>query len=262
MAMPPGIDVRGPVDGPVKDVLTPEALAFVAELHRTFDGRRRDLLTARDDRQARIDRGEDLQPLKETEAIRQGDWQVTPPPADVADRRVEITGPTDRKMMINALNSGANVFMADLEDSNVPSWEKMTDGQVNLRDANQGTIRYEKDDGTVYELEDETATLFVRPRGLHLVQPELLVDDEVVAGCLMDFGLYVFHNAKVRAARGEGTYFYLPKLESHLEARWWNEVFTHAEDALDLERGTIRATVLIETLPAAFEMEEILHELR
>ncbi|MDJ0496984.1 MAG: malate synthase A [Acidimicrobiia bacterium] len=244
------------------EVLTEEALEFVAELHRRFDGRRRELLAARRDRQARIDAGDMPGFLTATAEVRSADWQVAPAPADLQDRRVEITGPVERKMMINALNSGARVFMADFEDSASPTWANMVGGQVNLMDAVRHTIEFDAPDGREYRLNDVTATLLVRPRGWHLVEKHVLIDGTPMSGSLFDFGLYFFHNAAELLARGSGPYFYLPKLESHLEARLWNDVFIAAQDLLGIAQGTIRATVLIETILAAFEMEEILYELR
>jgi malate synthase len=261
LSLPPGVTVSGPVGPGFSGVLTPEALAFVADLARRFAPRVAELLAARKARQARIDAGEPLKFLEETRLVRDGDWRVAPLPADLLDRRVEITGPVDRKMIINALNSGANVFMADFEDATAPTWENQVRGQINLADAVRRTIRLEAP-GKVYELNDKVATLFVRPRGLHLEEAHLLVDGRPVPGSLFDFGLFFFHNAREQVARGTGPYFYLPKLESHLEARLWNDVFLHAQQAVGLPAGTIKATVLIETLPAAFEMDEILHELR
>jgi malate synthase len=242
-------------------VLTAEALAFVAGLVRAFGGRRRELLAARAARQARIDGGELPGFLAETRGIREGAWRVAPLPAPLLDRRVEITGPVDRKMIINALNSGANLFMADFEDSSSPTWENQIQGQVNLMDAVRRTISLETE-AKRYELNERTATLLVRPRGWHLEEAHLEVDGQAAPGALVDFGLYFFHNARELLARGAGPYFYLPKLESHLEARLWNDIFLAAQRALDLPSGTIKATVLIETLTAAFEMDEILHELR
>jgi len=244
------------------DVLTPEALAFVARLHRAFNPTREALLEHRVERLAQIAAGADLGFLEETADVRAGDWRVAPAPADLDDRRVEITGPCDRKMVINALNSGAKVFMADLEDASSPTWANVVDGQRNLRDAVRRTIAFAGPDGREYRLNDEIATLVVRPRGWHLVERHVEVDGAPISGGLFDLGLYLFHNAADLVARGSGPYFYLPKLEGHREARLWNDVFNAAQDALGLPRGTIRATVLIETLPAAFEMEEILYELR
>jgi len=257
-----GVDVRGPVQGRQEEILTGESVAFVAELHRRFDQRRQELLRARAERQQRIQAGETPDFLAETREIREGDWKTAPPPADLLDRRVEITGPVERKMVINALNSGARVFMADFEDANSPTWANNLDGHVNLIDAIEGTIQFTNPDGRVYRLGDRPAYLLVRPRGWHLTEKHLAVDGSPVSGGLFDLGLYVFHNLRRRLDRGLGTYFYLPKLESHLEARLWNDVFTFAEDALGAPRGTMRATVLIETILAAFEMDEILHELR
>jgi malate synthase len=243
------------------DVLAEDALEFVAELHRHFDSRRRELLDRRAERQRALDEGGTLDFLAETREIRDGDWQVAPPPADLQKRWVEITGPTDRKMVINALNSGATGFMADFEDSNSPTWSNMIEGQVNLTDAIEGTIAFEQDDKS-YSLNDETATLLVRPRGWHLEDKHLLVDGSRISGSLLDFGLYFFRNAQRLLEKGSGPYFYLPKMESHLEARLWNEVFTFAQEQLGIPHGTCKATVLIETIPAAFEMDEILYELR
>jgi malate synthase len=244
-----------------EEVLTPEAVAFVTELERRFGRRRRELLEARAERQARIDTGELPDFRQETREIREGDWTIDPVPVGLLDRRVEITGPTDRKMVINALNSGANVFMADFEDATAPSWDNVVEGQLNVRDAVRGTITFEQP-GKKYALNAKVATLFVRPRGLHLPERHLLVDGLPVPGSLLDFGLFFFHNVEALRKKGTGPYFYLPKLESHLEARIWNDVFIHAQEALGIPRGTIKATVLIETLPAAFEMNEILYELR
>jgi malate synthase len=242
-------------------VLTPEAASFVADLHQRFDPTRRELLARREARQREIAAGE-AGFLDETREVREGDWSVGPAPADLNDRRVEITGPCERKMLINALNSGARVFMADLEDASSPTWRNSLEGQVNLQDAVRRTISFENPDGRRYELNESTATLVVRPRGWHLEERHLLIDGAPCSASLFDFGLYFFHNAKELLARGSGPYFYLPKMESHREARLWNDVFDHAQDALGIRRGTIRATVLIETLPAALEMEEILYELR
>lgn len=257
------IVLTGPVEGRASEILTPEALAFVADLHRRFDGRRRELLAAREARQARFDAGELPDFLPETADVRAGDWKVAAIPADLQDRRVEITGPVDRKMIINALNSGAKVFMADFEDATSPTWANVVEGQVNLKDRwNADLSHVDPTSGKSYKLGDNPAVLLVRPRGWHLPERHLEVDGEIVAGGLFDFGLYVFHNAKAAMAKGSGAYFYLPKLESHLEARLWNDVFVAAQDALGLPVGTFKATVLIETIPAAFEMDEILYELR
>ena len=244
------------------EILTPEALAFVAKLARTFEPRRRELLAARARRQAEFDAGRLPGFLPETAAIRNGAWTIGPVPHDLQDRRVEITGPADRKMVINALNSGANVFMADFEDSNSPTWHNMIEGQINLRDAVRRTITFQSPHGKSYELNEKTATLLVRPRGWHLVEKHMTVDGKPVSGSLFDFALYFFHNAHALLAANSGPYFYLPKMESHLEARLWNDVFVMAQDLLGVPRGTIKATVLIETMLAAFEMDEILYELR
>src|SRR5215203_4252860 len=259
--MDAGIHHR-PVDSDLEAILSPEALALVATLHRRFNPRRQELLRAREERQAAIDMGAELGFLPETRSVRDGHWQVAPAPGDLLDRRVEITGPCDRKMVINALNSGAKVFMADLEDASSPTWSNVVDGQRNLYDAVRRTISFRNPDGREYALNDETATLLVRPRGWHLDERHVTIDGETVSGSLFDFGLYFFHNAQELIDRRSGPYFYLPKLQSHLEARLWNDVFTYAEDALGIPQGTVRATVLVETLPAAFEMDEILYELR
>jgi malate synthase len=261
--MPGKVEVKGPVEGRFAEILTPEALEFLGELHRRFDATRKELLARRVERQARFDAGENPDFLAETASVREDDsWRVAPVPEDLQDRRVEITGPTDRRMVINALNSGARVFMADFEDANTPSWENMVDGQINLKDAIRREIRFEREDGRVYELNDETATLLVRPRGWHLVERHLEVDGEPISGSLFDFGLYFFHNAKELLSRGSGPYYYLAKLESHLEARLWNDVFTFSEEYVGVPHGSIKATVLIETILGAFEVEEILYELR
>ena len=243
-------------------ILTPGALAFVAHLHRRYEERRRALMRDRVERQRRLDAGETFGFLPETRSIREGSWTVAPIPGDLQDRRVEITGPTERKMVINALNSGASTFMADFEDSLTPSWDNVVRGQINLRQAVDRTISFKSPEGKTYELAEKTATLIVRPRGWHLLESHMLVDGEPVAGAFFDFGLFMFHNAERLVANGSGPYFYLPKMESHLEARLWDHVFNEAESRLHLARGTIKATVLIETLPAAFEMDEILYELR
>ena len=243
-------------------VLTRDALEFVASLHREFAGRRKRLLDNRVARQAALDRGELPDFLEETRHIREGDWSVAEIPGDLMDRRVEITGPPDRKMVINALNSGSRVFMADFEDSNSPTWENNLEGQINLQDAVSRTIEFVKPDGKVYKLNPEVATLMVRPRGWHLSEKHVEVDGEPISASLFDFGLFLYHNARTLMDRGSGPYFYLPKLESHLEARLWNDVFNMAQDLLKIPRGTIRATVLIETITAVFEMDEILYELR
>ena len=256
-----GIEIKGPPGDRFDEVLTADALELVARLHREFDPIRRQLLAARVERQKELDSGATLDFSADTKDVREGDWTIAPEPDALQNRRVEITGPTSRKMVINALNSGASGFMADFEDSNSPTWNNMIGGQVNLADAIRGTIEHEEN-GKDYKLDDEVETLLVRPRGWHLVERNLLVDGQPLAGGLMDFGLYFFHNARALLERGAGPYFYLPKMESHLEARLWNDVFNLAEDHIGLQRGTIKATVLIETFPAAFEMDEILYELR
>jgi malate synthase len=261
-SLPAGVEIRGEIATGFDEILTPDALAFVAKLHREFNARRKECLQRRQERQARLDAGESLDFLSETKQIRDDDWSCASIPADLRDRRVEITGPTDRKMVINALNSGAKMFMADFEDANSPTWQNMIEGQINLRDAIRRTISFESPEGKEYKLRDDVATLLVRPRGWHLVEKHVLVDAAPITGGLFDFGLYFFHNARELLERGSGPYFYLPKMESHLEARIWNDVFNLAQDELGIPRGTIRATVLIETIPAAFEMDEILWELR
>jgi malate synthase len=261
--MTAGVAIRGPMKPGYEKVLTPEAIDFAVELEREFGAERRRLLARRAAVQRRLDAGWKPDFLPETKAIRDGDWQAAPIPRDLEDRRVEITGPTDRKMVINALNCGANVFMADFEDASTPTWENLIEGQANLSDAVRRTVAF--DDPQTrrhYSLNGETAVLFVRPRGWHLPEKHVLVDGEPMSGALFDFALFFFHNAKELAARGTGPYFYLPKLESHLEARLWNSVFLHAQARLGIPKSTIRATVLIETIMAAFEMDEILWELR
>ncbi len=260
--LPAGVEVLGDVTPQFAEILTPQALAFTAKLARKFEPRRRNLLEQRARRQADFDAGKLPDFLPETKGIRDSEWTVAPAPRDLQDRRVEITGPTDRKMVINALNCGASVFMADFEDANTPTWENMVDGQVNLRDAVKRSIEYVNPEGKRYALNDKTATLLTRPRGWHLLEKHVLVDGEPVAGAIFDFALYFFHNAKALLARGSGPYLYLPKLESHLEARLWNDIFVAAQRELGIPQGTIKATVLIETILAAFEMDEILHELR
>ncbi|MEM9304171.1 MAG: malate synthase A, partial [Pseudomonadota bacterium] len=262
LSNPPALDVRGPLEDRFDDVLTPDALAFVATLAAEFDGERRALLEQREVRQEALDRGALPDFLAETQSIRDGDWRVAPVPADLQDRRVEITGPVDRKMVINALNSGAKVFMADFEDSSAPSWSNMIGGQINMADAVRRTITFDAPNGKHYALNDDPAVLLVRPRGLHLIENHLQLDDTAVGGSIVDFALYLFHNAAELKARGTGPYYYLPKLEHHLEARWWNNVIDRAEDLLGLDRGTVKVTVLIETLHAGFQMDEILYELR
>ena len=245
-------------------VLTPDALVFLAELQRRFGDRRDELLQARRARREEVSRTGRLDFLDETREVREGDWQVAPAPADFRDRRVEITGPTERKMAINALNSGAKVWLADLEDANTPHWSNVVGGQVNLYDAVRRTIEFTSPQGKHYALKDPDGipVIVPRPRGWHFDEEHLTLDGRPLVGALVDFGLYFFHNAKELLERGSGPYFYLPKMESHLEARLWNDVFTFAQEQLGVPHGTVRATVLIETIPAAFEMEEILHELR
>ncbi|HMR65661.1 MAG TPA: malate synthase A [Anaerolineae bacterium] len=260
--MPDGVEILGAITPEFAEILTPEALALVAKLHRNFNSRRTELLARRHARQAEIDAGKLPDFLPETEHIRTSEWTVAPIPADLQDRRVEITGPVDRKMIINALNSGAKVFMADFEDSNTPNWDNNIQGHLNLRDAINRTITFSQDDGKFYQLNDEIATLLVRPRGWHLSEKHVKVDGEEVSGGIFDFALYFFHNVQTLLANGSGPYFYLPKLESHLEARLWNDIFVMTQAELGIPQGTIRATVLIETILAAFEMDEILYELR
>ncbi|HVV91818.1 MAG TPA: malate synthase A [Hyphomicrobiales bacterium] len=259
-----GIEIRAPLGPRYDEILTEEALALLAALHRRFDARRRELLARRAERQKRFDAGELPDFLPETQAIRDGDWKVNTVPADLEDRRVEITGPTDRKMIINALNSGAKVFMADFEDATSPTWSNLIEGQINLKDRWHAPAFdfTDPDSGKRYELGSEPAVLMVRPRGWHLPEAHVLVDGEPMSGSLFDFALYAHHNVRAALDRMSGAYFYLPKMESHLEARLWEEVFTFVEDRMSLLHGSFRATVLIETLPAAFEMDEILYELR
>ncbi|HWJ21954.1 MAG TPA: malate synthase A [Gemmatimonadaceae bacterium] len=259
---PAGVRVLGATNASTARVLTAEALDFVARLHREFDPERRRLLAERAARQRRFDAGELPGFLAETQGVRDGDWRVAPAPRDLDDRRVEITGPTDRKMLVNALNSGARVFMADFEDATSPTWENVVDGQANVMDAIRRQLDFTSPEGKRYALKDRVATLVVRPRGWHLEEAHVTVDGQPASASLFDFALYFFHNARELLARGSGPYFYLPKLESHVEARLWNSVFVRAQELLGVPRGTIRATVLIETAPAAFEMEEILYELR
>lgn len=257
-----GMDVLGPVTGPFDEILTPEALRFIGALARKFDSRRKGLLDRRLQVQKEIDAEGRLDFPAETRHVREGDWKIASVPEDLRDRRVEITGPVERKMVINALNSGARTFMADFEDSHAPTWAGTLQGQVNLRDAVNGTISYVSPEGKPYRLEGKPAVLIVRPRGWHLVEKQVMVDGEPVSGSLFDFGLFLFHNARALMGKGSGPYFYLPKMESYLEARLWNDVFVEAEHRMVLPHGTIKATALIETLPAAFQVEEILYELR
>ena len=257
-----GLAIHAPVPDAFKEILTPEALTFVATLIRDCDGRRVELLEMRRQRQKDLDAGNLPDFLPETKSVRDGDWKISPTPADLQDRRVEITGPVDRKMVINALNSGAKMFMADFEDSHSPVWEACIEGHINLRDAIRGTISFTSPEGKVYKLIDKPATLLVRPRGWHLEEKHVLVDGKRISGGIFDFALYFFHNHAALKAKGSGPYFYLPKMESYLEARLWNDVFVRAQELLGVPRGTIRATVLIETILASFQMDEILYELR
>lgn len=244
------------------EILTEEALQFVEKLERRFGNRRLELLQNRIQRQKELNNGVLPQFLTETKGIRNSDWKIAALPMDLLDRRVEITGPTERKMVINALNSGAKVFMADCEDATSPTWENVVEGQINLRDAVNRTISFENLNGKRYELKEEIAVLMVRPRGLHLDEKHLLLEGRPISGSFLDFGMYFFHNAKTLIANGSGPYFYLPKLESHLEARIWNDVFVFAQETIGVPQGTIKATVLLETIMAAFEMNEILYELK
>src|SRR5579864_1674138 len=256
------LEVTGPVSGAYREILSVEALEFLAHVAKQFEKRRIELLARREARQRELDSGKLPNFLEETAGVRQGGWTVASIPRDLEDRRVEITGPVDRKMIINALNSGASVFMADFEDANSPTWQNNIEGHINLRDAINRTITYASPEGKQYRLNDQTATLLVRPRGWHLVEKHVLIDGKPISASLFDFSLFFFHNAARLVEKGTGPYFYLPKLESHLEARLWNDVFVFAQEYLGIPRGTIRATVLIETILAAFEMDEILYELR
>ena len=264
--LPEGVAISGPITREFAPILSPEALTFVAKLHRKFEPRRQELLAARAQRQMEFDKGVLPDFLAATRKIRDAEWTVAPQPKDMLDRRVEITGPTDRKMVINALNCGASTFMADFEDANCPTWHNMVDGQVNLRDAVRRTISFESTgpDSTqkIYRLNDKTAILLPRPRGWHLDEKHVTIDGKPVSGGIFDFALFFFHNAKELLARGSGPYFYLPKMESHLEARLWNDIFVFSQDELEIPQGSIKATALIETVVAAFEMDEILYELR
>src|SRR5450631_4397663 len=262
MTTPEGMQITGSSGDRYDEVLTAGALAFLADLHRTFGARRLELLQTRAERYERLAAGGTLDFLPETREIRNADWKVAPPAPGLVDRRVEITGPTDRKMTINALNSGAKIWLADMEDASTPAWANVIEGQLNLRDALDRTIDFTSPEGNSYVLGRDLATIVVRPRGLHLCEKHIVVDGSPMSGALVDFGLYCFHCAQRQIDAGKGPYFYLAKLESHLEARLWNDVFIHAQERLDIPVGTIRATVLIETYPAAFEMEEILYELR
>ncbi len=262
MNLPAGIQINAPVTADYAKILTPEALALVAKLHRAFDPRRQELLKARVARQARIDAGEMPDLLPETAHIRAGDWKIAPLPKALENRRVEITGPVEAKMIINAYNSGADSYMTDFEDSNSPKWDNQIQGQVNLYKAIRRELSFKNEAGKEYKLNDKIATLQVRPRGWHLDEKHVLIDGQRVSGGIFDFGLFLFHNAKEQIARGAGPFFYLPKMESHLEARLWNDIFVMAQDHIGLPQGTIKATVLVETILATFELEEILYELR
>ena len=262
LSTPAGVEIVGAISDGFETILSEDALAFVAGLHRQFNARRQELLQRRMERQVEFDNGALPDFLSDTEEIRFSSWQVAPTPEDLQQRWAEITGPVDRKMMIGALNSGADAFMADFEDALSPTWDNIVNGQINARDAVRREISFENPDGSVRTLNEQIATLLIRPRGWHLDEKHVLVDGQPICASLFDFGMYMFHNAAERIARGTGPYFYLPKLESHLEARLWNDAFVKAQDDLGVPQGSIRATVLIETLPAAFEMEEILYELR
>ncbi|MCX2742390.1 malate synthase A [Mangrovivirga sp. M17] len=257
-----GLQIVAPSLDTGRELLTEDALEFVAALHRKFNNRRKELLEKRKQVQESIDNGKMLSFLPETENIRNSDWTVAPIPEDLQDRRTEITGPVDRKMVINALNSGAKVFMADFEDANSPTWENCINGQINLYDANRRQVDFTADSGKEYKLKEDPAVLKVRPRGWHLTEKHIKIDGEEVSASLFDFGIYFFHNAKELLSRGSGPYFYLPKLESHLEAKLWNDVFVMAQNYLEIPQGSIKATVLIETISAAFEMEEIIYALK
>lgn len=261
LKLPEGMQIVGEIKPGFEQILTPDALNLVAKLSRAFETRRQDLLAARAARALRLDAGEMPDFLPETKHIREGDWKIAPIPKALECRRVEITGPVERKMVINAFNSGADSYMTDFEDSNTPNWDNQITGQINMRDAVRRTIRLEQN-GKVYQLNEKIATLVVRPRGWHLDEKHVLVDGKRISGGIFDFALFLFHNAKEQLARGAGPYFYLPKMESHLEARLWNDIFVMAQNEIGLPQGTIKATVLIETIVAAFEMDEILYELR
>jgi malate synthase len=261
LSLPQGMQITAEIKPGFEAILTPDALELVATLHRAFEPRRQQLLKARAERTKRLDAGERPDFLADTKHIRESDWKIAPLPKDLECRRVEITGPVERKMIINALNSGADSYMTDFEDSNAPSWDNQLIGHINLKDAVRRTISLEQN-GKSYRLNDKVATLIVRPRGWHLDEKHVTVDGQRVSGGIFDFALFLFHNSKEQVARGSGPYFYLPKMESHLEARLWNDIFVAAQEAIGIARGTIRATVLIETILAAFEMDEILYELR
>ena len=262
MEYPAGININAAVTPEQAGILTPEALGFIAGLARRFDAQRLSLLERRVQRQAELDAGKLPDFLAGTASVRNSDWTIEPVPAELLDRRVELTGPAERKMLINGLNSGAQVYMADMEDSMTPTWSNVMDAQINLRDAVSRTISHVSPSGKNYRLNKKTAVMFMRPRGWHMVEKHVTVDGKPVSASLFDFGLYFFHNAKPLLSRGSAPYFYLPKMESHLEARLWNDVFIHAQESLGITRGTVKATVLVETILAAFEMDEFLHELR
>ncbi|MCH6574704.1 MAG: malate synthase A [Bacteroidetes bacterium] len=260
--LPKGLEITGQLSPEFEEILTPQALGFITNLQRAFGKRRNEILQKRKERQLEIDEGKKLDFLPETENIHRSDWTIAPIPNELQDRRVEITGPVERKMIINALNSAAKVFMADFEDSNTPTWNNIIQGQINLRDAVNRTISFTNPNGKHYSLNDKPAVLMVRPRGWHLVEKNILIDGEPISGSIFDFGLYFFHNVKTIIENGSGPYFYLPKLENHVEARLWNDIFIMAQNELGVPQSTIKATVLIETITAAFEMDEILYELR
>ena len=262
MALPAGVQINAPVSAEYATILTPEAMALVAKLHRAFEPRRQDLLKARVVRQARIDAGEMPDFLPETRHIREGDWKIAPLPKALERRHTEITGPVEAKMVINAYNSGADSYMTDFEDSNSPKWDNLIQGQINLYKAIRRQLSFKNEGGKEYKLNDKVATLQVRPRGWHLDEKHVLIDGQRVSGGIFDFALFLFHNAKEQIARGAGPFFYVPKMESHLEARLWNDIFVMAQNEIGLPQGTIKATVLIETILATFELEEILYELR
>lgn len=260
--LPKGVEILGQLPPEFEKFLSPQALGFIANLQRAFGTRRNEILQKRKLLQLEIDEGKKLDFLPETENIRISDWTIAPIPEELQDRRVEITGPVERKMIINALNSGAKVFMADFEDSNAPTWNNIIQGQINLRDAVNRSISFTNPNGKRYSLNENVAVLMVRPRGWHLVEKNILIDGEPISGSIFDFGLYFFHNVKSLLENGRGPYFYLPKLESYNEARLWNDIFIMAQNELGVPQATIKATVLIETITAAFEMDEILYELR
>jgi malate synthase len=260
--LPKGVEILGQLPPEFEKFLSPQALGFIANLQRAFGTRRNEILQKRKLLQLEIDEGKKPDFLPETENIRISDWTIAPIPEELQDRRVEITGPVERKMIINALNSGAKVFMADFEDSNAPTWNNIIQGQINLRDAVNRSISFTNPNGKRYSLNENVAVLMVRPRGWHLVEKNILIDGEPISGSIFDFGLYFFHNVKSLLENGRGPYFYLPKLESYNEARLWNDIFIMAQNELGVPQATIKATVLIETITAAFEMDEILYELR